>query len=305
MKPHAGPFARVVFAILALGTPVAGWAAEEAVTTVVYARIGNGYKREKAKDGSPKPEYYALSNGGRIYGTSSDSTIDRVTYPEVAEIAGRLLQQQNYLYSPNKQQAQLLLVLNWGATIAYNNPNYGQAVRILGKEVALQSEKAMYLPTGAPDSGGVNADALLEIQMENRVRDGINLPNARILGYLDAINAADGIQRWAGGGDRYKDLLTDIEEPRYYIVISAYDFPELEQSGTRKLLWQTRVSVRSAGNSFDRSFVPMLKSASKYFGRDSGRLIRGEETNGTVEMGELNFLGEARVPAVPAAAPKK
>jgi hypothetical protein len=59
-------------------------------------------------------------------------------------------------------------------------------------------------------------------------------------------------------------------------------------------LWQTRVSVRSPGNSFDQSFSPMLKSASRFFGQDSGRLVRSDETKGTVEMGDLKFLGEAK-----------
>ena len=137
-------------------------------------------------------------------------------------------------------------------------------------------------------------EELLMVKMENRARDQINLPNAKLLGYLDAINEADGSQRWAGGGDRYKDLLTDIEEPRYYIVISAYDFPELLKEGKKTLLWQTRVSVRSAGNSFDQSFVPMLKTAAKYFGRDSGKLVREEQEKAKVELGDLKFLGEAK-----------
>jgi hypothetical protein len=45
--------------------------------------------------------------------------------------------------------------------------------------------------------------------------------------------------------------------------------------------------------------VAMMKGASKYFGQDSGRLVRGEESKGVVEMGELKFLGEAKEP-VPA-----
>lgn len=272
------------------GTAVHG-AADDTVTTVVYARVGNGYQRERAPDGRFQAEYYALSNGGRIVGTSSDSSIDRVTYPEVAEIAAGLLQSQNYHYAQSKEQAKLLIVLNWGTTHGYNNSNYTYAVQQLGQAVAQSKLKGMYEPTGSGENVPVD---FTEMAMENRVRDTRNLPNAKILGYLDAINQADGIQRWAGGGDRYNDLLADIEEPRYYIVISAYDFPALDKTGKKKLLWQTRVSVRSPGNSFDQSFAPMLKSASRFFGQDSLRLVRSDETKGTVEMGELKFLGEAR-----------
>jgi hypothetical protein len=282
--------------------------AADTVSTAIYARIGNGYQRERLADGTFKPEHYALANGGRIAGTASDHTIDRVTYPEVAEIAARLLAQQNYHYAQSKEQAKLLLVLNWGATLSFNSVNYGVAVQELGKKVAELAETKMYDQNPNADSDmddvDVMTDQLLMLRMQNKIRDDINLPNAKILGYLDAINEADGIQRWAGGGDRYNDLIADIEEPRYYIVITAYDFPALVDGGKKKLLWQTRVSVRSPGNSFDDSFVPMLKSASAYFGRDSGRLVRGEEAKAVVELGDLQFLGEAANRPRPAEAGK-
>ena len=54
--------------------------------------------------------------------------------------------------------------------------------------------------------------------------------------------------------------------------------------------------MRSAGNSFDDSFVAMLRSASPYFGRDSGKIVRSEEAKAKVELGELKFLGEAKEP---------
>lgn len=272
--------------------------AEETVATVVYSRIGNGYNRERLPDGSFKPEHYALANGGLIAGTTSDNTIDRVTYPEVAEISARFLRQQNYHYAQTKEQAKLLLVLNWGATRSYNSTNYNTAVQELSKALSILDESKRHQANPGADSDmddvDVMADQLIMLRMENRVRDAINLPNAKILGYLDAINDADGIQRWAGGGDRYNDLIADIEEPRYYIVITAYDFQELLKGGNKKLLWQTRVSVRSPGNSFDDSFVPMLKSASRYFGQDSGKLVRGEEEKAKVELGDLKFLGEVK-----------
>ena len=311
-------YGTVAAAILALAAPVAAWAAEETVATALYARVGNGYQREKAKDGSFKPEYYALSNGGRIYGTTGDITVDRVNYPEVAEIAMRLLAQQNYHYAQKAEEATLLLVLQWGNTIAFNRSNYDQNFAIAGA-VLNELQNVFRISNIDPNSvrgggdikinatGGASPDlgnlgdaiarfegAMIQVFADNQARDRINEHNARVLGYLDDLNDSNDIRRWAGGGDRYNDLIGDVEESRYYIVISAYDFPGLLKNGKQKLLWQTRVSVRTPGNRFDDSFIPMLKSASKYFGQDSGKLVRGEETKGTVELGELKFLGEAK-----------
>jgi hypothetical protein len=135
---------------------------------------------------------------------------------------------------------------------------------------------------------------MLQLMVENRMRDQINLPNARLLGFVDEINGASHIPRHTAAATRYDELIADVEDPRYYIIVSAYDFPELRKNNKKKLLWVTRVSVNTRGNRFDDSAAAMLKSASKYFGQDSGRLIRSQEDMGAVELGDVKFLGEAK-----------
>ena len=288
--------------LLSWGLPAVK-AADDTVATAVSGRVGHGYTRVKLADGSFKPEFYALANGGRIAGTGSDLTVDRIQYPEVAEIAMRLLARQNYHYARKADEATLMVVLHWGVTLTFNSGNYATSVGNAAS--AMTNLKALGGGPGTPPTAdaavGAAAEAfegeMLKLAMENRARDQINLPNARLLGYLDEINDADGIQRYAGGGDRYNDLIADVEEARYYIIVSAYDFELLTKQQQKKLLWQTRVSVRAPGKRFDDSFAAMLKGASKYFGQNSGRLIRSEESKGTVELGDLKFLGEAKEPA--------
>jgi hypothetical protein len=300
----------------------------DTVATVVYSRVDRSYKRAKTNDGSFKPEYYALSNGGRIYGTASDITVDRVTYPQVAEIAMKLLAQQNYRYAQTKEQARLLLVLNWGNTIAPNGMHQQQNVASLRDAISSLETAQIALNEKVPGTyegqdvaknatagfsrhpsfatneemavvhtaGSVEAGYLRSL-VDDRVRDELNTRNARVIGYLDELADANDIRRHAGGGDRYNDLITDVEESRYYIVVSAYDFKELTEKKKQKLLWQTRVSVRAPGNAFNETYLAMLKSASRYFGQNSGRLVRGEESRGQVELGELKYLGEVSEPA--------
>jgi hypothetical protein len=319
----------VVSAMLTLLAPPAVRA--ETVATAVYSKISKSYKREKTKNGSFKPEYYALSNGGRIYGTTSDHTVDRVTYPQVAEIATRLLARQNYHYAQTKEQAKLLLVLQWGSTLAPDESH--KQMNIADSQAASENLKSAMadLQGGLISGGATSAEAagmaratleglgpsitspayrnehavvaaavgtvesqMLRTLLGNRVRDELNQRNARVVGYQDDLADASDIRRWAGGGDRYTDLITELEESRYYIVVSAYDFQELLKTKKQKLLWQTRVSVRSPGNSFDDSYLAMLKTAAPYFGQNSGKLIRQEESKGTVELGDLKFLGEVK-----------
>ena len=329
MTPAKNTLTAITIALALAGAAVC--AAAETVATAVYSKISNSYKRERAKDGSYKPEYYALSNGGRIAGTTSDHTVDRVTYPQVADISMRLLARQNYHYAKSKAQAKLLLVLQWGSTLAPDGTHKEMNVAA-SQQAADNLKKGMAGLSGALVSGGAprnEAEAMAKATMEgfgpsvtsqhyrnehavvaaavgaiesqmlrtlvdNRVRDELNHRNARVLGYADDLEQSSGIRRWAGGGDRYNDLITDVEESRYFIVVSAYDFQELLKTKKQKLLWQTRVSVRSPGNNFDDTYLAMLKSASAYFGQNSGKLVRGEESKGTVELGDLKFLGEVK-----------
>jgi hypothetical protein len=267
-----------------------------------------------------------LANGGRIARTSSDVTVERVTYPQVAEIAMRLLAQQNYHYAQSKEKAKLLLVLHWGSTIAPNGiayqrdfqtaaSAYTELTALLGPQGMGSFDQGRGMsqfnfdgsPRGDGDPGAIERFemAMLQMFVNNEIRDKVNEHNARVLGYMDDLADSNDIRRWAGGGDRYNDLIADVEETRYYIMISAYDFREITERNKKKLLWQTRVSVRSPGNRFDDSFAAMLKSASKYFGQDSGRLVRGEESKGIVEFGDLKFLGEVKEPAAKANDTKK
>ncbi|AOS44880.1 hypothetical protein Verru16b_01949 [Lacunisphaera limnophila] len=325
-------YAVLAVTILAVAAAAVGADAGK-VATAVYAKIDPGYKRVKAKDGSYKPEYYALSNGGLIEGTTSDSTVDRVSYRDVAKIVIPLLDQQYYYYAKTKEQAKLLLVLNWGGTLAPNGAHRDAA--IAAAQVAAQDfqrtqrdlaaemkrQEAAGVPPSYPGEDrvatttngmgrsiqfGTNEEvavtqsaasvenSFLTSQVNDRVRDELNTKNAQILGYMDELADSNDIRRFAGGGDRYSDLITEVEESRYYIVVSAYDFPELLKTQKKKLLWQTRVSVRSPGNAFDESVAAMMRSAAKYFGQNSGKLVRGEESKGTVELGDLKFLGEAK-----------
>lgn len=299
--------------------------ADDTVTTMVYARTAKDYKRVQQKDGSFRSEYYALANGGRVEGTMADLTVERVTYPVIAEIAQKLLARQNYHYAQSKEQASLLLLLQWGNTLGldrtegdkYANVSasaFADLARVLA-EFGLDKKDLLTMPSAGDifiSTTGQERDvqimrqalqeaserfenAMFRLYADNRVRDQLNERNARILGYLDELNDADGIQRYAGAGDRFNDLLADVEEGRYYIIITAYDFKQLLRHDRKKILWVTKVSVRSPGNSFDDSVAAMLKSASEHFGQNRNRLVRGEEAKGTVELGDLKFLGEVKV----------
>jgi len=306
-------------AALGLLTAQAG-GGNDAVVTAVFSSVSNGYQRHKQPDGTFQREYYALANGKQAKGLYADPSIDQVAFPEIAQLVMKDLAKQNYAMAENAKSANLLLVVSWGTTVPWDDNGGGRAAldRTIGAmnavtltRHALALEKAA-AAAGHPDladnargtAGALNAEAendligqVLEQQMFNDMRMKANERNARLLGYTAEINRRDNASRLAGLGASYDDLIKDIEEERYYVVIFAYDFATATKKGERKLLWATRVSIRAQGNRFDDRLKTMLANASGYFGQYSDELIR-QYHSGSVRMDDLQFIDDK-----PAASP--
>jgi hypothetical protein len=88
-----------------------------------------------------------------------------------------------------------------------------------------------------------------------------------------------------------QDMMHELEEDRYFVVLMAYDFQLLRQRKQHKLLWETRFSIREHVNAFDQALPAMAVEASPYFGRDSGGLTHKPLPDATVNIGDLRNLG--------------
>ena len=81
-------------------------------------------------------------------------------------------------------------------------------------------------------------------------------------------------------------------EGRYFIMLSAFDLPLLK-TGEKKVLWTTRYSIRSIGQSFDEAIKELNLVAGDYFGKNLKGLIHKRATDDSrVEIGELEVISE-------------
>lgn len=302
--------------LLLLGLATAS-ASNDRIITAVFSRVSNGYHRTREPDGSFKREYYALTPGHYYPGIGKDGSIDPVKFPQVAGLAAQLLATRNYWFAKDASQATLLLEIAWGKTIPLNDGVYrNNADGLYSAFNALQAARANSaaetLSGGSfRDGGGMvrgldgAASArsmalqaaqddfesqLIQMNMLQDMRRKADEHNAKLLGYVDEINYRDNISRFAGAGTAFDDLVEDIENERYYIIVAAYDFAAAK-AGRMERLWVTRVSVQAQGNKFNESAAYMLAKASRYFGQDSGRLIRQFDREGKVSLGELQVVG--------------
>jgi hypothetical protein len=125
---------------------------------------------------------------------------------------------------------------------------------------------------------------------ENWQRDQADMKNAMLLGYDTALAELDDVGA-TPQTRRRDDMITDIEESRYFVVLMAYDYQALWTQKKHRLLWVTRFSVRARGADFEKLLPSMVASASQYFGQDSHGLLRRPLPEGHVEIGEPKSLG--------------
>ncbi len=309
----------------ALLAATAATASSASLVTAVYSEARNGYVRPKLPDGSFKREYYAIANGGYTPGRDKDRSIDGVRFSDLAGMTAQVLARRNYFFAPDAKSADLLLVISWGTTTPFGVAPYRDAMINVVDAMNSFSVANAAFETAVANNGGYSRDgaglqgvtgalrAVARDDLEGQlytmllfegVRRDANLGNARLLGYIKEINYRNNISREAGAGMAFDDLISDIETARYYVIIAAYDFRAATQQKEKKLLWVTRVSIQAQGNRFNERLKDMLANACRYFGQDSGHLIR-QYQRGSTSFGDLKFLGyEPAATPAPASAEK-
>jgi hypothetical protein len=289
---------------------------ESSVLTAVFAKTEKGYRRFKEPNGKWERQYYAMVNGGPFTDTIRDNAQERIQFSALATVLAEHLAHQRYFPATNPDKVDFLLVVNWGRTMPFLDNVYrngvdnvmasmnanalkSQAATAARANIANQGEASINLTGTTEDMEAQAAQSYLEndliIQdMMNRSRNLANARTGYLLGYMGDVNKADGPQRFAGAGDHYDDLIADLEEARYYIVLSAYDFRQsVRANKPSRLVWVTRMSMRAPGNSFAEKAAAMIAYSASRFGRNTDGLERRLYPQYRVNLEDVRFLGTA------------
>jgi len=279
--------------------------------TAVSARKSVGYVRVQLADGSYLPESYVFGPGGVWRGDMVDDTIDKLKFSDVAHMIAGPLASQNYVPSRNPNTTKLLIMVYWGTSngqehasesAAYENLNVTEA-SIRTAQMSLGPPPTRRSATSVDPRTSPNVQSLQDqettemaaVAAENRRRDEADVLNVNMLGYE---SWWEGTQKYEGTPMRFlrQDLLDEIEEDRYFVVLMAYDFQLMQKMKKHRLLWETRFSVRERHHAFNEDLPLMAKYASQFFGQDSRGLVHRELPFGRVDVGPVKSLGEADEP---------
>ena len=281
-------------------------AAEEPISTAIASVVSKDYVRSKLPNGSFQPETYAFGLGGYWSGDTSDKSIDGHPFMEVAKVIASPLQLQNYLPTNDAKTTKLLIMVYWGTTIPPRAATETMAFQNAASTMAaLQRAKSASMPRqpttsdaikgirgsvqGPPDEENAATSAMMALQAENAMRRRIDVKNASMLGY-DSLWDATANLEGTPLDTRRNDMLDELEEGRYFVVLMAYDFQLMWKEKKHKLLWETRFSISQHRHAFDRELPAMALSAARYFGQDSHGLVR-KPLQENVTLGELKILG--------------
>jgi hypothetical protein len=296
----------LLFASASLACP---WYSHAEDVEAIESKLSNGYVRTRLADGTYKPETYAFGKGDKWGGARVDPSVDKLDFTQVAQTMATALADQNYLPTRDPKKTDLLIMVYWGTTMApehsIESAGHQQIVRADNvvdratqalKDALTPSDKKMakeYLASAVID---MNA-ALAIVGQENRLREDVDMKNATMLGYdSEWLATFDARTRTARGLAR-EDMLTELEEDRYFVVLMAFDFHLMAAQKKAKLLWEARFSIREHDHEFDKSLAAMVAKASGYFGRDSNGLKHETLPDGKVEVGKLKNLGTLAAPA--------
>jgi hypothetical protein len=285
--------------------------------TAVSSKASSDYVRTRLPDGSYQPELYSFGNGGHYGGPIDDPTIDPLKFIDVARVIAVPLAEQKYLPGRDPAKVKLLIMVYWGITYvppsvsgssAYDNFSEIQNVmnQAQGLAAAASSGSGAKGYHSRDNNAGLSdsqlatlSSELTMLSMVNEQRDQTDFATAKLLGYDsdDAIGSELGNYiRGTAVHARRDDLVSELEDNRYFVVLMAYDFQLLWKQKKHKLLWESRFSIRQRSHAFDKDLASMAKFASQYFGQDTHGLVRKTIPLGRVDIGELKSLGEADSP---------
>jgi hypothetical protein len=278
----------------------------------ISSKVLNGYVRPKLADGTPKPETYAFGEGETLGGIRIDPTIDRMKFLDVAQVVARALAKEKYYPTRNADGTNLLILVYWGTTRAEEEGGGKNNIELIHqadqaqdvanrllKDAGNASEKHDALEMQAEANGQMIA-GLAGRYAENVRQEALDMRNVAILGYdswwLKSENAMGG----GPMGHQREDLLSELEQDRYFVVLTALDYQLLAKHRKSKILWEAHISIREHGNQFDQRLADMMAKAQPYFGSGSNglqHLAMPEE--GSVELGAVKSLGEVPAPSQP------
>ena len=206
---------------------------------------------------------------------------------DIARTLAPGLARQNYFPTKDASAADLAIIVHWGMTAPFEDPQ--RTFNTADLNQALAELNTNISTVGVGDASGVNALIDQQNMSLDSATGAINY-NAVLLGY--ARNLKQERAHLMPTAEE-RNLSTELNEERYFVILMAYDNQLNRKEHRAKLLWVTRLSVRSSGNNFTESLPALSQAGSRIYGRQLDGLahVQAAGRGGQVSLGEMKVLG--------------
>ncbi len=286
-------FRRLALVLLGLLLPTAALVAGKNDAIVISSTAAPDYQRPLDAKGKPAPETYVFMEGIHLEGGTRDRSEERMTYEEITRTLAVNLAKQNYFPTRDVPAANVLIRVYWGTTQIYEDPQRDQNIAALN--TAMANAQSQMESGGQVDTTelkqAINDNALAANGVEGAIER-----NARLLGYKRSLLKEE---KNMVASIAEQTMRMELAEERYFVVLMAYDFQFMRKEKKPKLLWITRLSIRTPGNNFTEALPALAVAGADVFGQnltDMKRIKVRDLPGGEVTMGELKVIGVEETP---------
>lgn len=281
---------------------------------LVYIRstADSKYEAARAAQNPPKDETYVFYQGKFFGGQTVDRTLERMPFIQVAQFLAPHLKKQHYVPVQKMTEADLILVIHWGATVGKNRADalasYGlqgdTQMKLLGAAGDFETASA------AAEQSGASVESMARLmEAERRVND-LSLERAQAVDFsrLDNDLSAGSNAALLGLSNALREenqaplvsttlqtINAMLDEDRYFIIMVAYDRRALVNDKVAKRMWSARINMRSAGVNFREAVNYFGKIGENLFGKQSDRMVIQEAVTSDQPGKEKVLIGELKV----------
>lgn len=280
--------AGIVLALSVQTRSLAGIFSRSQARVLVDSYAKESYENAKSSDGEPKLETYHFYEGRHFGGNIRDTSLNDVSFEEVAQSLAEEMQERNYFPASDPDGGDFLIVVHWGVTgieepldeLFLNEPG----------DTGIDAPDVIFDGASGNTSQDFSADATNDYESFDRGGpSGADRENAALIGFDRALNRKDVIPQ-----DEY-ELQLMLKDERYFIILMAYDWQKLRTEKEYDLVWSTRFSLDAIGTNFREAHFALSRGASNYFGTNLDGKLGKSKTNlgpGDVEIGDIEIVEE-------------
>ena len=261
---------------------------EAANRVALKTQASKEFIKGKAEDPTRKIQTYQFMKGNFHMGFTRDPSMKEVTFEGILYDLAMNLRKQGFYMHRERSEGDLLIVVHSGVTDV--EISYEEFMGYTSEEDMGLTDEILNAGAGGEAIDFATIDAMNQLNFNLSSSGTTGSANRQSQAYKAQLLGLERAYSDKISNQEAYDLRSMLDEERYFIVLMAYDYPAFKK-GEAKLMWSTRYSIRTLGQTFAEAIKDMNVVASDYFGKNLAGITQKRATDDSrVEMGEIEVL---------------